>query len=263
MPRCAECGAVYDDGVEYCFVDGSPLRPEGEEVGAPSIAPPGMVSSSGDMKPTPELERFTKAIEENPDDLPTAPLGSKAPEAIAPLPPPPRGGGRAVGVVLGAAMVAILCAGVGAGLTVAMVGGGEGEGMEVAPAALPPAPGPAPAPALMAAPAPAPVEEALRIVDVTSHPDGAEVWEDGALRCVTPCKLAHPPGQSLPRRLVFKRGGYQDLEVEVEDLSAPVRGELVAKPPSPRSAPAPRPRPVAEPKPKPTPKPVPGLRTER
>lgn len=164
-------------------------------------------------------------------------------------------------VVLAIAAAAVVtCAGLGAGLMV----GGFFEGSDVAAnAALPPAP-PTPPTAVPApaVPEPEPAPVAVRSVDITSSPDGAEVWEGGQLLCVTPCKVEHGPGQDLPREFILKRGGHADLAVELETLGVPIRGELVKQ-----AAPAPRPaRSRPAPRPTPKPKPPPGdddLRVER
>jgi hypothetical protein len=168
-----------------------------------------------------------------------------------------------VGIAMAAALVT--CTGLGGGLMV----GGFFSGDDLAATAAVEAPAPAPAPAVAPPPvAPEPVPEpavpVVRSVDITSAPDGAEVWEGGQLLCVTPCKVEHGAGQDLPRQFILKRGGHEDLTVELQTLGVPLRGELVKKKTAPRPpSPAPAVRPTPKPKPQPAPPADDDLRVER
>jgi len=258
MLQCPKCGASYDDDVEFCFVDGHALEPILQDTGPPSISPPQLHElpqvpelPAGEL-PDPGDERTLEMTPPPPPPQVRTATPSLAPPAVLPPPftPEPKPASRSSApllLLLGLAAAIVVCSGLTAGLMLGGSGNDEAavsaapavENATPAPAAPPPAPDPAPDPAPPVA----------RSVDITSAPDGAEVWEAGQLLCVTPCKIDHGEGRDLPRQFLLKRGGYDELDVELTALGTPIRGELVKK------AVAPRPR--AQPKPKPKPKPIP------
>jgi hypothetical protein len=223
MKHCPQCGAEYDDYVQFCFVDGVAL------VEGPGTAPKATLPFTTPL-PAPQA-----ASTQSPPSLPP-PQGVRPALAAA----KPRGGGEgrsislwAVGLLL---VPVILLFGVG-GLIGAMVlvgsgsgssaGTGEEQARGVSPA---PEARPAPVPAAPSAPSPAAPAEAGRRVTFESDPSGAQLWEGEALLCdVTPCTIEHPNYAPDGRKFTLKLEGHQDTEHVLSDPDKVQQVELPAR----------------------------------
>ncbi|MET0285130.1 MAG: protein kinase, partial [Polyangiales bacterium] len=171
------------------------------------------------------------------------------------------------GLFIGAAIVALLV--VGGGIY-AFSGGSEPEpSAQVTPepsppvVAPPPTPSPEPTPepvptgAATPEPTPAAAEEAVQ-VKITSKPEGAEVFNDGALLGHTPFELERPKRGEPGLDLTLKLSGYKDQPVRVtaytqEKLSVELdkkRGSSSSSASTPTPAPT---KPAVTPAPTPAP----------
>jgi hypothetical protein len=205
MKHCPQCGAEYDDYVQFCFVDGVAL------VEGPGTAPKAILPYSTPL-PAPQAGSM-----QAPPSLPP-PAGVRP--ALAEAKPRSGGDGRALSLwAIGLLLVpVILLFGVG-GLVVAVVVVGSSSSEEQArpTPAPPPSPTPTPAPSVVSAPAPsAPVQR----VTFESTPPGAEVWEGTFMLCATtPCSIEHPEHAPADRKFLLKLEGHQDTEHVLEDPS--------------------------------------------
>lgn len=65
---------------------------------------------------------------------------------------------------------------------------------------------------------PVPQEDSIIQIEISSSPEGAEVWESDNLLCSrTPCTIDHPAGERLERDLTFKLKGYKTQEIRMDD----------------------------------------------
>lgn len=88
MKRCSMCGEIYDDRVDFCFDDGTPLEAIVEESAAATSAPSPGIDLSGLDAPDPENISGLDAPDPIGVDWGNEP-SEKAPEAVPETPPGP------------------------------------------------------------------------------------------------------------------------------------------------------------------------------
>jgi hypothetical protein len=235
MKHCPQCGAEYDDYVQFCFVDGVAL------VEGPGTAPKATLPYSTPL-PAPQAASI-----QTPPSLPP-PAGVRPALAASKERAPGDGRGLslwAVGLLL---VPVILLFGVG-GLIVAVVLVGtntheaqgraapEGEPRAAEPRSADPGTAephttPPPSPT---APSPA---GPVRRVTFESIPPGAEVWEGEVQLCdTTPCTIEHPDYAPDDRKFTLRLKDFQDTEYVLLDPDQVQTVELSARPKSSRPRP--------------------------
>lgn len=209
MKHCPQCGAEYDEFVQYCFVDGVELKEGGTAPQKPQHQP----------TPLPAAPRSSAT------DLSALPTPSGVRPALAP-PKSPSSERRPTSIwAIGLLLVPIVLLFAIGGLIVAMlfVGSGSGpDGETIPPLTVAPSPTPSP---------PSPVDAGVPSSDVVkvqfeSDPAGATIWEENVQHCVTPCAIDQPDYAPATRMFLLKREGYQDTPHKMTDPTAVQRVEL-------------------------------------
>jgi hypothetical protein len=216
MKRCPQCGAEYDDYVQYCFVDGAELA-EAAARPAPAATPAPVPDPPRAPEPAPVAAAPRTGSTGKP--APSRSSSSSLPKPVAvprppePIPPPPRALPMwtlvAVGAMLVAAFGFVSLAG-----ALLVIGGNPTPPVAAQPPPAPPPP-PTPTPEVKP-PAAAPV-----LVDFHSEPEGATIMEGDQTICTTPCRVPHPEYAPPERRFVLKLDGYADTEYTMTDPSKP------------------------------------------
>lgn len=225
MKRCPQCGAEYDDYVQYCFVDGAELTDA-------AVGPPAAAARRATPVPLP----------------PTAP----PPRAAAALSPPVQRAdkdralqetnrGLSIWALVFLFMLVITLFGFGGVVGALFLIGGSGPTAQPVDAPRPaPLPPPLPEP-----PVPAPNANIVQ-VRFESTPPGAEVWEAGQQVCAsTPCDVPHPDYAPAERVFVLKADGYPDLQYRMTDPNQIQQATLV-KPGGRKPPPRPKPEDILD-----------------
>jgi hypothetical protein len=225
MKRCPQCGAEYDDYVQYCFVDGAELV-----VGASSTPKPAPIRPSTPL-PAPVAA---------PGGIPAA--STRSPRAAPRPPPPPDPRSSPLWVILVFLLLGVALLAFGGVVVALLFFGSQGAGDETvatpAPAPTQPDRGTMP-PIQLPKPVPSPSPASVVLVRFESDPSGAQVWEQDQYLCQTPCPIDQPEYAPLPREFVLRLDGHVDTPHRMTDTDT----QRVELKPIPKPPPTSRPRP--------------------